>query len=119
MTEKNPQRRVFSLRYPAHLLEPEDLLGFIHSKQFDASWKRMGLTDEDLCKLQVCIIASPKGAHVIEATDGLRKLRFSPDDSDQGKSGSHRACYVYFEEHAIVFLATAYPKGKKASLRPA
>ena len=96
-----------------------DLLSFIESKSFLSAWRRCGLADGDLLALQIGILVDPKSAPVIEGTGGLRKLRFSPPGSRRGKSGSHRVCYVYFEEFGIVFLVTVYDKKQKDNLSAA
>jgi len=118
MAEK-PKRVEATLKYPSHLFEPEDLLSFIESPAFARAWKSCDLTDVDLFELQVGIMAHPKASPVIEGTGGVRKMRFSPTGSHHGKSGSHRAMYVYFEEYSIVLLVTAYPKNKKDSISAA
>ena len=64
-------------------------------------------------------MVDPKTAPVIEGTGGLRKLRFRPPGAHRGKSGSHRVCYVYFEEFGIVFLVTVYDKKQKDNLSAA
>jgi hypothetical protein len=64
------------------------------------------------------IMAHPKGHPVIRGTGGVRKMRFSALDSNSGKSGDLRVCYVYFEESHIVLLALLYPKSKKLDLTP-
>ncbi len=119
MSEKNPQRREARLCYPGHLLEPEDLLSFIESSVFRRAWKACDLTDDDLFALQLLIMAHPKSAPVVKGTGGLRKIRFSPTGTPQGKSGSHRACYVYYEEFGLILLVTVYPKSKKDDLSAA
>jgi hypothetical protein len=116
MADNPPHRREASLRYPVHLLDPEDLLSFIASTVFERTWKQCGLTDDDLFELQLSIMARPKASPVIEGTGGLRKVRFSPTGTPRGKSGSYRACYVYFEEFGIVLLVTAYSKNKRDNL---
>lgn len=112
----NPRRKEALFRYPGHLLDPEDLLSFIESDVFARAWKRCGLTDDDLFDLQVGIMAHPKGNPVIAGTGGVRKIRFSPTGAAHGKRGSHRACYVYFEEFGIVLLVTAYPKATRDNI---
>ena len=93
-----------------------DLLSFIESKTFQSACRRCGLVDRDLLALQIGILVDPKSAQVIEGTGGLRKLRFSPPGARRGKSGSHRVCYVYFEEFGIVFLVTIYDKKQRDNL---
>lgn len=96
-----------------------DLLSFIEARTFQSAWRRCGLTDGDLLALQIGIMVDPKSAPVIEGTGGLRKMRFSPPGTHRGKSGSHRVCYVYFEEYGIVLLVTAYDKKQKDNLSAA
>lgn len=119
MEEKKPKRHEFSFVYPAHRLTPEDLLTFIESKVFEREWSRLGLTIDDLFGLQLGIMIHPKGPPVVQGTGGLRKLRFSPRRSAHGKSGSHRACYVYYEDFGTVLLVTAYSKNQIDDLSPA
>lgn len=116
MASKNPKRAEVSLEYPSHLLEPEDCLSFIESEVFIPAWKRCHLTDDDLFELQILIMARPKMHPVMEGTGGVRKIRFTPTGTIAGKSGSHRACYVYYEECGIVLLLTAYPKSKRDNI---
>jgi hypothetical protein len=119
MTARNPECVEASLRYPSHLLEPEDGLSFIESEVFARAWKRCGLKDTDLFELQLLIMAHPKLHPVMERTGGVRKIRFTPDGARAGKSGSHRGCYVYYEEYGVVLLLTAYPKSKKDNISDA
>jgi hypothetical protein len=74
-------------RYPEHWFSSDELLSFIESKVFQRSWKKCGLTDNDLFELQVRIMMDPFSGVVIEGTGGLRKLRFSPDSHPVGKAG--------------------------------
>lgn len=119
MADEKPQSRKTSLGYPSHLLNPEELFSFLESKVFRNAWKACGLTDDDLFELQLEILAHPKGHPVVKGTGGLRKIRFRPAGSAHGKSGSHRACYVYYEEFGLVLLVTAYPKNKTDDLSTA
>jgi hypothetical protein len=119
MAKKKPSREEASFQYPGHLLKPDDLVSFIEAVTFRKNWDRCGLTDTDLFALQVAIMARPKGAPAIQGTGGLRKLRFSPPGSSSGKSGSHRVCYVYFEEVGIVLLVLAYAKARTDTVSPA
>lgn len=96
-----------------------DLLSFIEAKPFQSAWRRCDLDDADLLSLQIGIMVDPKSAPVIEGTGGLRKLRFSPRGAHRGKSGSHRVCYVFFEEFGIVLLVTAFDKKQKDNLSAA
>jgi len=95
---------------------PEELLTFYHSKQFDAAWKELGLSDEHLTELQWQIIWRPLNGPVMRGTDGLRKMRFEPQDSSQGRRGSFRVCYVYFPEYQVVYLVVVFAKNQHSNL---
>jgi hypothetical protein len=97
----------------------EKLLAFLESTVFRNAWKACGLTDDNLFALQLEIMAHPKGHPVVKGTGGLRKVRFSPAGSAHGKSGSHRACYVYYEEFGLVLLVTVYAKNRTDDLSAA
>lgn len=90
---------------------------FIILPEFDKCWKSMGLTDEDLRRLENEILKDPEAAPVMRETGGLRKMRFAFEN--RGKSGSARVCYVDFIVKETVFLITAYPKNEKENLSKA
>lgn len=90
---------------------------FIILPEFDKNWKSMGLSDEDLRRLENLILQSPEAGALMQGTGGLRKLRFALDN--RGKSGSARVCYVDFIIQETVFLITAYPKNEKENLSKA
>ena len=84
---------------------------FIILPEFDKNWKSMGLSDEDLRRLENLILQDPEAGALMQGTGGLRKLRFAFEN--RGKSGSARVCYVDFVLRETVFLITAYPKKRK------
>lgn len=90
---------------------------FIILPEFDKNWKIMGLSDEDLRRLENLILQNPEAGALMQGTGGLRKLRFALDN--RGKSGSARVCYVDFIIQETVFLITAYPKNEKENLSKA
>lgn len=90
---------------------------FIILPEFDKNWKSMGLSDEDLRRLENLILQNPEAGALMQGTGGLRKLRFALDN--RGKSGSARVCYVDFIIQETVFLTTAYPKNEKENLSKA
>lgn len=90
---------------------------FIILPEFDKNWKAMGLTDEDLRRLENEILKDPSAGAVMQGTGGLRKLRFALDN--RGKSGSARVCYVDIVLRETIFLITAYPKNEKENLSKA
>jgi hypothetical protein len=119
MASTNPHRNEVTLHYPGHLPHPEDLLSFVESNAFRRGWERCRLNDNDLMQLQLLIMLHPKGNPVVKGAGGIRKIRFSPDGSSHGKSGSHRALYMYYEDYGVVLLAVVYPKSKKDDLSAA
>lgn len=86
---------------------------------FSASWKQVGLGDDELLALQIAIMDDPTAAPVVVGTGGLRKLRFAPPGWRRGKSGAARVCYFYFQRWRVVLLMVAYAKGTRADLTPA
>lgn len=87
---------------------------FIQTEMFEKKWKELGLTDEDLCRLEYEIMKNPKAGSVIRGTGRLRKMRFSVDN--KGKSGSVRVCYVDFVVLDMIYLFLVYPKNEKENL---
>lgn len=90
---------------------------FVELPIFRSKWKDMGLTDDDLKRLQEELLADPKIGAVMRGTGGIRKMRFAFEQ--RGKSGSVRVIYVDFEVYEKIFLITAYPKNEKDNLTPA
>lgn len=105
-----------TLFFPKHKLSPEDLLNFWELDWFVDSWERYKLTDEDLSALQILIMCDPKSGDVMKGTDGLRKLRYSPEGWNTGKSHALRVCYVYFEKYGVVLLCLVFRKGELENL---
>lgn len=87
---------------------------FIQTDEFVKQWEKLGLTDEDLRKLELEILKNPQAGPVIRGTGGLRKLRFAYEN--KGKSGSTRICYVDYVIYETVYLITAYVKSEKDNL---
>ncbi len=108
------RRKQPSHRAPA--LKPEELLTFIELTPFTKLWSHFALTDEDLLLVQLAVMCNPQGHPVIPDTNGVRKLRFSPQGRSSGKSGAMRCCYRYFENHKVVVLAVVYPKNVQEDL---
>lgn len=59
---------------------------FIILPEFDKNWKSMGLSDEDLRRLENLILQDPEAGALMQGTGGLRKLRFAFEN--RGKSGT-------------------------------
>ncbi|MBQ1985680.1 MAG: type II toxin-antitoxin system RelE/ParE family toxin [Clostridia bacterium] len=90
---------------------------FVELPLFRSKWKALGLTDDDLKRLQEEILLDPKTGAVIKETGGIRKMRFAFEH--RGKSGSIRVIYIDFEVYEKIYLLTAYPKNEKDNLTKA
>ena len=76
----------------------------------------MGLSEDDLKKLEEILLENPQLGDVIEGTGGARKMRIQIDN--RGKSGGGRVIYVdVFEKEKLYFLL-AYPKNVQDNLTP-
>ena len=87
---------------------------FIELPMFRSKWKALGLTDDDLYRLQIELLSDPKVGAVMQGTGGVRKMRFAFEH--RGKSGSIRVIYIDFEVYEKIFLITAYSKDEKDNL---
>ena len=90
---------------------------FIQTDEFIKNWERLGLTDDDLRRLELEIMKNPQVGPVIQGTGKLRKMRFAFEN--KGKSGSSRVCYVDFLIHETVYFITVYSKNEKDNLSKA
>lgn len=90
---------------------------FVELPIFRSRWKDMGLTDNDLKRLQEELLADPKIGAVMRGTGGVRKMRFAFEK--RGRSGSVRVIYVDFEVYEKIFLITAYSKSEQENLTEA
>jgi hypothetical protein len=76
----------------------------------------MGLSEDDLKKLEKILLENPQLGDVIEGTGGARKMRIQIEN--RGKSGGGRVIYVdVFEKEKLYFLL-AYPKNVQDNLTP-
>lgn len=53
---------------------------FVMLPEFEKQWIKMGLTDDDLKRLQYELLDNPKIGDVMQGTGGLRKVRFAFED---------------------------------------
>ena len=90
---------------------------FIQKDEFIKNWELLGMTDDDLRRLELVIMKNPQVGPVIQGTGKLRKMRFAFEN--KGKSGSSRVCYVDFLIHETVYLITVYSKNEKDNLSKA
>lgn len=87
---------------------------FVVIPSFMIKWKNMGLTEEDMRRLENELLEDPKVGAVMKGTGGVRKMRFSFENT--GKSGAVRVIYVDFEVQGQIFLLDTYAKDKKENL---
>lgn len=100
-------------------MQPEDLLYFVYLDEFVDDWRNLFPNDKDeisLWALEILIMSNPTEAPVVPGTGGLRKMRFTDDSTDTGKSGGARICYAYFPEYCIVLMVMAYAKNAMETL---
>ena len=89
---------------------------FVYTEPFRKCWKAMGLSEDDLKKLEKILLENPQLGEVIEGSGGARKMRIQIEN--RGKSGGGRVIYVdVFEKEKLYFLL-AYPKNVQDNLTP-
>ena len=87
---------------------------FIKTHIFDKRWAEMGLTDEDLRKLENFLLKNPNAGDVIQGTGGAVKLRWALPGTS--KSDGLRIIYIDIIKAEHVHFVTCYPKSKKDAL---
>ena len=87
---------------------------FVYFTEFDECWKRLGLDDERLRKLEFYLSNNPKSGDIIKGTGGVRKLRWNLEG--KGKRGGIRTIYIDFAGYEKIYLITAYLKSDKDNL---
>ena len=87
---------------------------FIMTKIFDKRWLELGLTDDDLRKLETYLLENPGAGDIIQGTGGAIKLRWMLPGT--GKSGGTRIIYIDLIKAEHVHFITCYPKSKKDNL---
>ena len=108
-------KKHFTVMHPASM-KPEDWLRFVDLPPFENQFPKLGLSDAHHRVLEIAIMASPKGNPVVPGSGGLRKIRFTTRDSNQGKSGAFRVYYAYLEEFGTVLLIAILSKSERADL---
>ncbi len=87
---------------------------FIWTTAFLAGWRRCGLEEKDLARLEDVLLANPKAGDVIQGTGGARKMRFEYEG--RGKSGSTRVIYIDFTVGEKICGLAVYAKADKGNL---
>ena len=75
------------------------------------------MSEEERAELINYVAANPKEGDVMANTGGVRKLRFAR--KGQGKSGSYRVVYYYYNPKNPVFMFTVFGKNEKSNLTDA
>lgn len=89
---------------------------FIETREFQKRWKELGLTQEDLHKLQLYLLSESTTAPIMQGTGGVRKIRWS---RNKGKSGGVRVLYIEFLTNEQIYLITVFGKNEKVNLSDA
>lgn len=74
------------------------------------------LDDVSFADLQQTLMKNPQAGDVIEATGGLRKLRFGDARRGKGKRGGLRVIYYWWSGGLQFWLYTLYDKDEMADL---
>ena len=87
---------------------------FKEAPMFTKKWQSLGLTDEDLRRLENVLLKDPKFGDVIQGTGGIRKIRIPMDNI--GKRGGARVIYVDVEIKETIYFINVYAKNEKDNL---
>lgn len=87
---------------------------FIELPSFKATWKNLGLNDEDLQELQNLIISNPSLG--ISLGSNVYKIRFSPKSLNHGKDTSDRVIYIDMIKDSQIYLVIAFSKADESNI---
>ncbi len=88
---------------------------FIEVPYFTKRWHELGLTDDDLTKLQSRLLKNPQAGPPMEWTGGICKVRAQLEEN-KGKSSGARVCYVDFTEFETIYLILVFAKKDQDNL---
>lgn len=89
---------------------------FIYTPTFDKRWERLKLSDTDLRELEQLLLEDPERGDTETGTGGIKKMRFAPSRSNQGKSGSYRVVYLNIPVTDRTICILIFTKSEQASL---
>lgn len=92
------------------------MITVIETSQFIKKAKQI-MTQKEKDDLIDMVARNPIAGEVIPKTGGVRKMRLAR--KGQGKSGSFRTIYYYYDNKNPVFLFTVFGKNEKANLTDA
>jgi len=87
---------------------------FASTKVFDKLWGELGLTDDDMRKLETQIIETLPPRDIIIGTGGAAKTRYALHG--KGKSGGARVIYTDVKHKKTTYLLLCYPKDEQEDL---
>lgn len=116
MNSSEPRRERRKIQYPRDLPAPRQWLHFVQLDPFPPAWERLGLDDDDLRALEVCIMVGPATPPIVPGTGGVRKLRFAPARWSRGKRGAARVYYAWFPASGTVALIYAHSKAEAETI---
>lgn len=88
---------------------------FIETKLFE-KLRPDYLNDDNFQELQTSLMEVPKAGAVIQATGGIRKLRWA--SKGKGKRGGVRIIYYWLDGKNRFYLLTLYAKNEVTDLKP-
>ena len=86
---------------------------FIETPAF-TKWLKAHVTDEEFRVFQNELVENPEKGDLVTKTGGFRKIRIAY--GGQGKSGSGRVIYYWFNEDDQIYLVMGYAKNEQSSL---
>lgn len=92
------------------------MITIIETAQFIKKSEKL-LNKSEVKELIDQLAENPEAGDIIAQTGGIRKFRFAR--AGQGKSGSYRVIYYYYNPKNPVFLFTLFGKNEKANLSQA
>jgi len=87
----------------------EDVLSFIHHPIFTQDWIDLGLDDDDLAELELCVMATASMARGGVDRCGVSFATVTPEPRPGRDPFRVQVCYVYFEHRSIAALLAADP----------
>jgi hypothetical protein len=72
------------------------------------------LSDSEYCKLQWALVINPEAGAIIQASGGLRKLRWVIPG--KGKRGGLRIIYYWYKQDEKIYMLFPYKKSEQKDL---
>ena len=87
---------------------------FVRLPEFEKQCKRIGLTEDDVQKIENALLFDPAVGDMMKGTGGIRKFRIALPN--RGKSGGARVVYVDFTSYEKIYLITVFAKNEMDNL---